>query len=142
MKRRLILLAGVLMLQGCGGGQSLPPLLRDATAGGGTNLLCDPLASGGAGSTPETAPRSPEIQARLDRDFPPGSPEAALIAELKNQGFEIRRCQTDAAIGIAEFYRKGDGAASATLAAGRIMWRKDPKGQLEWTNGNIAYTGP
>ena len=135
MRHPLLLLAAACMVQACGtGAQSeLPPLLEGATAGAGPNALCDPLAGGGAGSTPESASRSPEIQARLDRDHPPGSDEARLIAALTGQGFTIRRCDSDATIGIAEFNGK--------TAVGRIMWRAGD-GRLEWTNGNIALIAP
>jgi hypothetical protein len=138
-----LMLAGALVASGCGSpSPPLPPLLEGATAGGGANFLCAPgFADLGEGTTIETVGYSPEIAARLRRDFPPGSPSGALIAALREQGFSLHRCATDPSIGHARFSQSGGNGITAMDAVADIYWKADDEGRLVRTTGNIAFRG-
>jgi hypothetical protein len=104
----------------------LPPLLRNATTTGGSNLLCEENGFRdrmGAGSTPETASHSPEITARLRRAFPVGSNAAILRRELVAQGFEIVGCEPDPTISFATFDQTGGNGITTMSAFGIVFWK-------------------
>jgi len=129
----LIFLA--LLASGCSEKPSppLPPLLQNASPGGGTENLCKGT---GPGSSPQTAAQSPEIVDRLRTAFPAGSPAVRLRTELARQGFHIDApCSSDASIHSAAFRQVG-GLGSAF---GLIVWKEDGEGRLVWTSGNIQY---
>jgi hypothetical protein len=120
----------------------LPPLLRNATAVGGSNFLCQPGL--GQASTPETASHSPQIQKRLDEQFPPGTASTQLRDPLVRQGFQIHlQCSPDNTVSWAEFSQKSrDGILDIeTGVFGTVYWKEDANGRIVWASGNVAYTG-
>jgi hypothetical protein len=122
----------VLLLASCGGQSSLPPLIRGATSGGGTDTLCE---QAGPGSTPETAAHSPEIAERLAQAFPRGSPVAGLRQSLVRQGFELQGpCSPDGSVSWAQFRRNGNEVVA------NIYWREAADGRIMWTTGNVYFT--
>jgi hypothetical protein len=141
--RTLLALAGAcLALSACGESVSppLPPLLQDASAGGGSNFLCEPGSA--LGSTPETASHSPQIVERLRRDFPPGTQAKKLRAVLVQQGFRLHiACSPDGSVSWAEFTQKGGDGITAMAASGMVYWKEDRSGRLVWATGNIGFRG-
>lgn len=119
----------------------LPPLLQNATTTGGTTDLCEPvsLPRGSAGTTPETVSHSPEIVARLNRDYPPGSSSDRLQTALIKMGFRMISCQGSHA---ARFDQTGGNGITSMRASALIIWRADTEGRIVWTTGDIGYTGP
>jgi hypothetical protein len=141
-KRLVFTLPILLVVVACGSEPSppLPPLLEGASNTGGSNSLCEP--DGGEGSTPETASYSPEIVARLKRDFPVGTPAVKLRDALEKQGFEIRDgCSPDKSVSVAIFRQSGGNGITAMAAFGSVYWKQDKAGRLVWTTGDIAFTG-
>jgi hypothetical protein len=113
----------------------LPPLLQDATATGGGGSDCD---------EPEnvrTQPQSPQIATRLLKVAPPGSPAIRLEHLLKQQGFtDEKSCATMPSLHNVMFMQEpGGGLSDAALAV--IWWKVDPPGRIQWTSGNIEYSG-
>lgn len=118
----------------------LPPLLQNATTTGGTTDICEPitLERGSEGTTPDTVSHSPEIVARLNRDFPPGSRSDNLRTALLGMGFKMIPCPGSLA---ARFDQKGGNGITTMRATAIIIWRADSEGRILWTTGDIAYTG-
>jgi hypothetical protein len=121
---------------------SLPPLLRDATAGGGWWGACPP-------ETPEEVQRqagrplalSPELDRRLAELFPAGSSEDKLVDTLRTQGFELMpSCKNEHSIRIAAFIQRGGGLLSYPITA-NVYWKVDETGNIVWTKGFVRYTG-
>ena len=120
---------------------NVPPLLKGATAGGGNGNLCElasnPNATGYA--------LSPELNARLSRQFPIGSLASNLQAELEQQGFEIAPSPCHGSLGTMR------GTVSIPDAIrldsfpyqmdAEVYWSVDPRGRITWTAGKVSYTG-
>jgi hypothetical protein len=91
-------------------------------------------------------PISPEIPSELTRrlalQFPAGSTENALIAELQKQGFTLQgACEKDPSIRIAKFHL--DGSLQNPIAIDAFAyWKSDDGGHVVWTHGQIWLTGP
>jgi hypothetical protein len=142
MRHRRFLVVVGLLAAGCSPSPQLPPLLQDASTTGGSNFLCHPADTrGGQGTTPGTVSHSPQIVARLHRDFPVGSPSDKLVSTLRQQGFTLHRCEVDNAIGYALFSQKEGFAIMSYPASASIYWKADTQGRLIWTTGDIGYRG-
>lgn len=103
--------------------------------------LCEDgaLPRGSEGTTPETASHSPEIVARLNRDFPKGSSSDNLKAALLKMGFKSIQCPGNLA---ARFDQKGGNGITAMRASAIVIWKADSSGRIIWATGDIGYTGP
>ena len=119
---------------------SLPPILRNVTAGGGWWGACPP-------ETPnaETARKgrplaiSPELDERLSQAFPPGSSEKRLVDTLQAQGFELLSpCNGDTSIHLAAFNQHGGGVVAYPITA-NVYWKVDGQGHIMWTRGFVRY---
>lgn len=111
----------------------LPTLLRNVTARGGYWGACPPTSGGLA--------TSPELDARLNTNFPPGSDVQKLESTLVKEGFHIDGvCHTDGSIHIAGFYRKGVGLLPYDVSA-QVYWKVDQAGHVVWTKGFVMYIG-
>jgi hypothetical protein len=109
---------------------TLPPLLRDVSAGGGWWGACPPEGDGRR----ELA-LSPELNRRLEDQFPPGTSEQRLIRVVSDQGFHrAASCQSDPTIHIATFGRPDMRAA--------VYWKSDDAGSIVWTKGFVFYIAP
>jgi len=118
----------------------LPSLAAGATTTGGSNFLCEP--GNKQGSTPETASHSPEINQRLKRDFPPGSPAVLLRRSLIRQGFKLEgACSPDHSVWLATFRQRGGNGITAFPAFVSVYWREDAAARLIWASGDVAWTG-
>jgi hypothetical protein len=126
-------------LAGCAGAAPtppIPPLLQGATAGSGT---------GGCPAYLARYPRSPcahspEVEARLSRDFPAGSPGGALEAELRRQSFlPAPPCEDDPSIHQMYFQQAADHCFCETTWA-NVQWKTDAAGRIVWTRANVEYT--
>jgi hypothetical protein len=116
----------------------LPPLLRGATAGGGWWGAC-PLPKELSGTTVNsTLALSPELNQRLQQEFPPGSREDALVSSLVRQQFQIQSpCRDDNSIRVARFQQHG-GLYPMTAD---VYWKTDQDNNVIWTKGFIQFTG-
>jgi hypothetical protein len=121
---------------------SLPPLLRNVTAGGGWWGACPP-------ETPEYSQEragrplavSPELDLRLAEQFPAGSSERRLVDALRTQGFELMApCKNEQSIRVAAFVQHGGGLLSYPITA-NVYWKVDQSGNIVWTKGFVRYTG-
>jgi hypothetical protein len=119
-----------------------PPLLQGATAGSG-------WFSGGCpahdwditAKYPEA--HAPQVEARLARDFPAGTPEQALLAALTRQGFKPDiPCDNDATIHRALFNQKGGGLFGPYAAMAQVAWKVDGQDRIVWTKAQLAYQSP
>jgi len=122
--------------------QSLPSLLRGVSAGGGYFSACPPTNKTEAMML-ETSniAISPELNKRLQEQFPPGSADSRLVETLKNQGFSLGEpCTADPTIQHASFFQKGSGFLPYDINAD-IYWKRDLDGRIVWTKGLVAYTG-
>jgi hypothetical protein len=113
---------------------NLPPLIQGATAARGYLGVCpEDIALLGEPAL------SPELNARLNAQFPAGSQESALVAELVKQGFvldEDRECKGDRAIRSAIFKRDGFYTTYAY-----VYWKADVHHRVRWTKGIVAFDG-
>jgi hypothetical protein len=119
-----------------------PPLLQNAIAGGG-------WFSGGCpahdwditAKYPEA--HAPQVEARLARDFPAGTPEQALLAALTRQGFKSDgACDNDPSIHRAVFNQAGGGLFGPYPARAQVAWKVDGEGRVVWTKAQLAYQSP
>jgi hypothetical protein len=121
----------------------VPALLRNVTARGGYWGACPPSDKTGQ-ETLKTMGRlatSPELDARLNAAFPPGSDGQKLERTLGEQGFRVVGiCKTDGSIRIAGFFRKGAGLLPYDLSA-EVYWKVDQVGRIVWTKGFVTYIG-
>jgi hypothetical protein len=84
---------------------------------------------------------SPELDARLINQFPPGSEAGKLAKLLTDQGFELRdSCKNDKSIHVARFFRKGVGLLPYATYAG-VYWKVDQADRIVWTAGFVSYSG-
>lgn len=133
---------GVLLLAGEVLTPPTPPLLKDASAEGG-------WWSGGCPAHPAEAftkdwheARSSDVETRLARQFPPGTPEQVLIVALRRQGFELTApCDNDPQIHHADFRQRGGSILGPFPVYANIAWKTDDLGHIVWTKAFISYTG-
>jgi len=84
---------------------------------------------------------SPELDARLKQQFPPGTSEQALVNALMSQGFKrVGSCHTDASIQQASFSKPGTGILPYDIGAD-VYWKHDDRGRIVWTKGLVQYSG-
>lgn len=121
----------------------LPPLLTGIRATGG-------LTDGCTADDPERAGRSPlawspELNRRLERDFPPGTDATGFESGLRQLGFaSLGSCRNDPTIKSAFFGQHGGfPLRPGSLPMGAtIWWKLDPEGQhLVWAKGMVAFDG-
>ncbi len=137
MKYKILWIFGPLFFLGIfiSSSTALPPLLRNASSPGGYSDGC-PRAKW---AYADTSAASPEINERLSRDFPPGSPASMLSAELIKEGFTIDPpCSDDTTIKIASYTQKH---YFLYQAYGTIYWKVDSAGNIVWSEGFIELDG-
>ena len=117
------------------------PLLVAATTTGGGVGLCGSPWDGPIDGYDENGSHSPEMRERLRRDFPPGTAEVRLIAELQRQGFTVSRCPEAPSVGLATIRQKTGSAMVATEVEGNVSWKVDAQKRIVWTNGRVFYSG-
>ena len=120
-----------------------PTLLKGVTAGSGWGTPCPPRneqeqkiieASGKLAI-------SPELQQRLQSEFPPGTSEDRVIAALISQGFKLEpSCATDKTIQRASFFQAGTVILPTDIAAD-IYWKLDGQRRIVWTKGFVMFIG-
>lgn len=144
--RLALLISLIISLLGCAESQlpemPLPALIQNAKAGGGWASACPPRN--------ETERKmmdglrlavSPDMERRLQAEFPPGSSEDNLIQSLVTQGFKLSApCDTDLTIHTATFFRKGRGILTYDIAS-TVYWKTDSQNQIVWTKGFLSYSG-
>jgi hypothetical protein len=91
------------------------------------------------GKTPETA-HSPEIVAKLRKQFPAGSSAAALESALLTQGFKMEICNMPN-VKRATFSQTGGNGITSMSAFANVTWKTNASGQIVWTTGNISFLG-
>jgi len=121
---------------------SLPPLLRNVSAGGGWWGACPPETQDEARERQgRPLATSPELDRRLAQSFPPGSSERKLVDTLRNQGFELLpSCRSDHSIHVAAFDQHGGGILFNPITA-NIFWQVDEADNIVWTKGFVRYVG-
>ncbi len=114
-------------------GSPLPPLLSNVRATrGGVWGACPSDNRRRLESPIKGEPLSPELDERLWRQFPPGTPEARLISALAEQRFEQPiPCKDDETIRSANFFQQGTRA--------EVFWKVDQANNIVWTKGFIFY---
>jgi hypothetical protein len=84
---------------------------------------------------------SPRLEARLQEQFPPGTPEAKLVAALADQKFVmLSQCDEDRSVRRAGFTEKSGGVAFYPMTA-KVYWKVDDSNRVVWTHGFVAFTG-
>ncbi len=116
---------------------TLPPILRGASAGGGWASDCPQPANWP--KSPEAL--SPELDARLREQFPPGTPADTLVTNLKGWHFEIAEsCSEDPSIKRAH-YQEPEGWIVFMPMTANIYWKVGQDGSIVWTKGFVAFAG-
>lgn len=115
-----------------------PPLLRGPIpASSGWDNGC-PRADGVDRPSRSGSEGSPELNRRLNAQFPAGSSASALASTLAAQGFtRIEPCANDATIHSATFV----GGRSWVETWSQVAWQQDAEGRIVWVKGSVAYTG-
>jgi hypothetical protein len=87
---------------------------------------------------PSGSEGSPELNRRLNAQFPAGSSASALASTLAAQGFvQVKPCATDGSIHRAKFV----GGWSMVETWSLVAWKQDTEGRIVWVKGSVAYTG-
>jgi hypothetical protein len=117
-----------------------PPLLQHVTAAGGWFGACPPRNEQEATERAKSGEAlSPELNQRLARQFPPGSPEEVLVRSLAAQGFKpLEPCRDDGTIRRAHFSGPTHGALFAINA---VVYWKTRNDTLVWTKGFVSFNG-
>jgi hypothetical protein len=127
----IIFAESVAPLSGCGS-NSIPEILRGASAGGGYWGACP------RGRDSESSPLalSPEFNSRLESRYPPGSADIVLLNQLTAAGFtSAGNCSSDPNIRILAFHDKEPNPG----VIAEVYWQTDSKGQIDWTKGFVRY---
>ena len=128
------LLSVALVLAVVAGCAQPPALLKHASARSGYGSAC-PFWPAGAQGTPLAT--SPEVNARLEQRFPPGTPAKDLVDEVVREGFVIGpKCQVDPSISSAYYNGPSGGLWEMN---GRIEWKTDTAGRIVWAIGFVSY---
>ncbi len=86
---------------------------------------------------------SSDVEGRLARLFPPGTPEQDLVLALQQQGFRLSApCESDTQIHRAVFNQSGGGLFGPFPVFADVVWKVDELGHIVWTKAFVAYTGP
>lgn len=117
-----------------------PPLLQNVTAAGGWSGGCPPRNEQEAAMRANLGEAlSPELNQRLAKQFPPGSPEEPLVRSLAAQGFKLLEpCENDTAIHRAYF--NGPVRWGVFDVNAQVYW-KTQNDTLVWTKGFVAFDG-
>ena len=119
----------------------LPALLRGADARGGYWGACPSRDGDDARAKYGGLALSPQLEARLQEQFAPGTPEAALVSALAEQKFEMfSPCDEDTSVRRAGFVQKGGGLTFYSMTAS-VYWKVDSSNRIVWTHGFVAFTG-
>ena len=106
-----------------------PALLRGVPSGAVELPTCERSSSGSSTDFPPG-----DLDQRLAARYPAGSSASALAKDLRRQGFKLREsCGTDVSVHWAT-HRSGWRFAN-------IYWKVDPRGNLVWTRGYVAWDG-
>lgn len=136
-----LVLAPSLVLAGCSASPATPPLLEGVTSQGGWWSNGCPEKEGAQPRTSEAL--SPELTARLRREFPSGTPAATLEMSLRRQGFgQIRECDGEPSVRTATFRERGGGLFQLYSTFAVVAWKQDETGKILWTKGHVDFTGP
>ncbi|MEJ5979585.1 hypothetical protein WG901_23235 [Novosphingobium sp. PS1R-30] len=112
---------------GCNREPELPQILRDkGDQAGKVWLVCGPPH----GKSLDNAIHNKRIVARLNSQFPPGSPASRLDAELARQGFELHTCQDEPTIRNAKYSWKSYGGGLSL-----ITYKVNSENRIEWVTG-------
>lgn len=121
-----------------------PPLLTDVTARGGWwNGGCPARNANEARLyDPSQEALSPELTARLQRQFPVGSNARQLERALRGQGFGPgETCANAPAVRNTQFRQSGGGFFGPYPIYASVAW-EERNGRIVWTKGSVAFTGP
>jgi hypothetical protein len=144
--RRILLWVSPLVLLGaCGAGvcavgarlelHTLPPPPLLAGASGGNLGDCSELVERPGPGV------SPELEQRLSQRFPAGSPEAALVAALAEQGFGASMaCPNNPSVRSAWYAppQRDSGPWPAEVYA-EVFWKVNDQGSIVWTHGYVRW---
>ncbi len=85
---------------------------------------------------------SPDLQQRLEQQFPPGTSEDALAHALHEQGFSAvgAPCKNEPSIHASGFQQYAEGVLSHPMTAS-VFWKVDEAGKIQWIKGSVAFTG-
>jgi hypothetical protein len=125
----------IVALTGCASDE--PPLIRGARAGSGDAVNGSVCPKDVALLGPTAV--SPELTARLNSQFPSGSQENKLLAELVRQGFVVDPeavCKDDRAIRSARYKHGGFYTTYAD-----VYWKSNAAHRIVWTKGVVAFVG-
>jgi hypothetical protein len=134
----------LLALSSCGPQDTLPPLLRNLEARGVYANACPVPPDLKAAVARLGLADSPELDRRLNVEFPTGTPESKLVLKLHNIGFRtLGHCKGDQTISIVRY----DQAAQPNVflffpMTATIFWKVDKNGNIIWSKGFVFYTGP
>ena len=121
MVMALSLVAGIIVM----GPLPVPGLLAGAKSAGGTEMKVCPSASDFLVDS-----TSPDINHRLQKRFPPGTSELALIEALKQEGFHIHvPCLSNPSIRGADFGEDWSHRLSlCSQVSAHVYWKRDDSG--------------
>ena len=134
----------LMAFSGCGTRETLPPLLRHLEAHGGWASACPVPPKLQASVTRLGLADSPELDRRLQVEFPTGTTERDLVTKLQMMGFHtIGHCENDHTIRIARY----DQANQPNIflffpMTATVFWKVDENANIVWSNGFVFYTGP
>jgi hypothetical protein len=84
---------------------------------------------------------SPEFDARLRAEFPPGSRGEQLLGAFERQGFgAASQCDDDSSIRFVTFRQRGGSLFFHPIWA-QAFWKVDDANRIVWTKGFVVYTG-
>lgn len=113
-----------------------PALLRGVEVGGGSwDSACPPLRPDAKLGL------SPKLNARLLRDFPPGTAETQIFGKLVEMGFSRpHACEGDPTTRSA-FFKQHGGSLRHIAMATSVFWKVDNSGIIIWTKGFVSFDG-
>jgi hypothetical protein len=85
--------------------------------------------------------QSPNLVARLTRQFPPGSQARRLEEMLLANGFRVRErhCPDGPGVRLAEFNQRGGSLSGPAPTFAQIAWQQDSGGRLLWIKAFVQY---
>ena len=116
----------------------LPPLLQGLGSVGGSTTVCPPASVQEAavrGQDSAATAWTPELQRRLEREFPPGSDPKQMGEWLRTLGFQILgSCRSDPSIRYAYFEQHGGFPLrpGALPMWANVWWKVDVTDHLIW----------
>ena len=137
------------LLVGCGQGAALEPptpaFLENPgrNDGGWWDAGCPPRTEAEAGRDPAEEALSPDLIARLTRQFPRESDARRLEEMLLANGFHLQAtpCSNAPSIRLAEFRQTGGSPFGPNPAFAQIAWDQDAAGRILWIKALVSYTG-